>query len=197
MSFDFLTMGLKRREMLRDNYIGVPTEIGKAQRALDYVNKYRNSINGWWLLVGRRSEWPNEDVVPLPIPTVSKIPDVVGFWKLRYVNLVYKDPNGKIYTPDLNFNTAETNNYEEVLDTRASAVLLSTSVDADSYGDSFTFRILGICTSISLSADVDIKNKMYLKTEEVSSYFLDWYANCKAVSVSNNDDYKVNIIRSF
>jgi hypothetical protein len=195
MPFDFLIKD--RREMLRENYIGVPTDLGKAQRALDYVNKYKTSSNGWWLLVGRRSEWPNEDVVPFPISTVSKIPDIIGFWKIGYVNLVYKDPEGIVYTPDLNFSVGNNNTHESVKDIRASSVLLSSIIDSVSYEESFTFRILGICTSIILQPKVQIKNRTFLKAEEVNDYFLEWYANSKPVSVSNNAEYKVNIIRSF
>lgn len=183
--------------MLRENYIGVATDLGRAQRALDYVNRHRNNSKGWWLLVGRWSEWPSEDVVPLPITTTTKIPEVIGFWKIAEVNLVYEDPNGIIYTPELKFTAVEPSTYQQVTDIKANSVLLSTTIDSVSYGESFNFRIIGICTSISLGIDVAIENRMFLEAEEVNDYFLEWYANCKAVTVSNDANYKLNIIRSF
>jgi hypothetical protein len=195
MPFDFLIKD--RRKMLRENYIGVPTDLGRAQRALDYVNRHRNTHKGWWLLVGRWSAWPNEDMVPLPITTTTKIPEVIGFWKITEVNLVYEDPNGILYTPELNFTAVEPTSYQRVTDIRANSVLLSTNIDSVSHGDSFTFRILGICTSISLGVEVPIENRTFLEAEEVNDYFLEWYANSKPVTVSNNAEYKVNIIRSF
>lgn len=197
MPFDFLLKMSIKDDMLRDNYIGVTTDQGRAQKALEYVNKHKASSKGWWLLVGRWSEWPNDDVVPLPITTTTKIPEIIGFWKITYVSLVYEDPNGIIYTAGSNFTAIEPTTYQQVTDIKANSVLLSTTLNHYPYETYFTYRILGICTSITPSVNIPVENEMFIDAEKVENYFLDWYANCKPVNVYNQASYKVNIIRTF
>lgn len=184
----------------------VETLQSRARSAIDWIDKIGQEEYGLWFVLGMsKTKWEDDSRPPYPSPTLTKVPEPLGYFKVDTVRLVYPDTRGGIYTPYGRYEyISETTNISEVAAARATHVYISRNIEKGVIPSGFYYRMLGLCRDIKFSPNLanTVKRKglttTNLRPNQVVGYTLDWVATFTSRSTTDIEGVsRLQMVRSY
>ena len=170
----------------------------RTRLARSYVDLYRSSDTGFWIVLGKNSPWPNEDQPPLPLASVKKIPDAFQFFYIHTCINIYDNIDGTLYVGNKRFSYIDTNNLDNLSAVKANKVYFEAIIPKEFDSDVFTYRILGICSDLKTYDPLGTLGPGYnLTPDQVESYRVNWIQTTPPISVSPLSTHVIQKIREF
>lgn len=181
-------------------YVGVSTESAHVRRALEFAQK-----TDIYIAIGKTSAWPDDVnlnpegdddfIVPNPDPTLTALPEVVGYVKANPVQLVVPDEDTfdvEVYGVKWRF-VPEIDAYTE----KARRVYLFGEIAYDALPVNISYRMVGAYSGLVKASGVLEGQTILLPADVEDAGVLEYIYNDKPIPRALNRRDKVNVIISF
>lgn len=172
----------------------------RCQSAADYVRRYRESIYGYWIVIGKTTPWLSEDNPPLPSISVNRLPEAYGFWYVHSCTSVYSDSEGLIVTPKESYTQVLETEASFLASAKANKVYLESKINVADLPTNFSYRMHGLCTEMEFFSPPTVSSLapgLFVPLNNVSSYLLDWVSVHTPVIADQTNAHILQLVREF
>lgn len=172
------------------------TNFSKIQRALNYYSYATSNNNHFWIAIGKTNPWPNEELPPLPSPSLSILPECYGFVYVHRIQLCAKDPLGDILVKDGSFKAVESLSLPILINAKAFNIYFEASFLQEYLPSSY--RALGLCCNLEFfSTPPILQEGAFVPFNAVSKYNMEWVYTFKKVVPTPLSTNTLQLMRNF
>jgi len=169
------------------------TNLSKVKRALNY---YVTTNNLFWIAVGKTQPWINEDLPPLPSPSLTLLPECYGFIYVHKTTLCSRDITGEIIVDNAIYKSVTSNDLSILVNAKSTYLYLEATLPQASLPASY--RALGLCNNLTFTNQpTPLVEGTYVGFNNVLSYQLEWVSTFEKIEPNPLINHTIQLIRSF